>query len=70
MTRNSNRLKPGKAELQQIQGQLRREIELAHGKGIPTREAQGLLAKVNQDLERLREKESKGNLFDVQMELF
>jgi hypothetical protein len=70
MERKSNRVRPGKAELQQLQGQLRREIELAHEKGMPTHEAQRLLSKVNQDLVRLKEKETKGTLFEIQMELF
>jgi hypothetical protein len=70
MGKNWNRLRPGKAELQQLQGQLRREIELAHEKGTPTHEAQRLLSKVNQDLMRLKEKEAKETLFETQMELF
>jgi hypothetical protein len=70
MGKRTNALKPNIEELQRLQGQLRREIELAQQKGIPSHEALRLLGGVNKDIEKLRQKELKGNLFDMQMELF
>jgi hypothetical protein len=70
MGKRTNALKPNREEFQRLQGQLRREIELAQQKGMPSHEAQQLLARVNKDIAKLKQKEPKGNLFDTQMELF
>ena len=70
MGKSTNALKPNIEELQRLQGQLRREIELVQQKRMPSHEAQQLLTRINKDIAKLRQKELKGNLFDTQMELF
>jgi hypothetical protein len=53
-----------------LRGQLRREIELAEGKKLFTLPAKRKLAAVQKEISRMNRNETKGNLFDAQLDLF
>jgi hypothetical protein len=53
-----------------LRDQLRREIELAEEKKIPTHQAKRKLAAVQKEIARMKKQEIKGNLFDTQLDLF
>jgi len=57
-------------ELIELQGQLRRDIELAKEKGMPTQPAKRKLVAVNKDLAKSKRRDAKANLFDAQLDLF
>jgi hypothetical protein len=66
-------LRPTNAELEKLlmlQGQLRREIELAKQKGIPRLLARRKLAAVSREIAVIKSRETKGDLFDTQLNLF
>lgn len=50
--------------------QLRREIEIANERGTPTLLARRKLAAVNKEIAKIKNRETKGNLFDTQLDLF
>jgi hypothetical protein len=53
-----------------LREQLRREIELAEEKKIPTLQAQRKLVAVQKEIARIKKHQTKGNLFDTQLDLF
>jgi hypothetical protein len=67
---NHLQLKVDLKELLTRREQLRREIEIANEKGIPTLLARRKLAAVNKDIAQIKRRETKGNLFDIQLNLF
>lgn len=57
-------------DLVELQGQLRRDIELAEKKGIPALSAKRKLVAVNKELAKLKQRKRTANLFDTQLDLF
>jgi len=57
-------------ELIELQGHLRREIELAEEKKIATQPAKRRLAAANKEIAKIKSGETKGDLFDTQLDLF
>lgn len=62
--------KPELHTLLALRDQLRREIELAEEKKIPTHQSQRKLVAVQKEIARMKKQETKGNLFDTQLDLF
>ena len=57
-------------ELAEMQGQSRREIELAEERGMPTLPAKRRPAAVNKEISKIKRVEPKRGQFDLQQELF
>jgi hypothetical protein len=53
-----------------LREQLRRKTELAKEKGIPTMPGKRKLAAVNKERAKIKDGDTKGGLFDTQLDLF
>ena len=61
---------PELQELLALRAQLRLEHDLAKEKGMTALPTKRKLAAVNKEIANIKSRETKGNLFDTQMDLF